>query len=124
MNDGLNFNLIEFDGKKIVDCQEAGQFLTSEQAAIDLVGYCGEMGSASILFTSDNVPAAFFNLRNGLAGSILQRFAVYRMQAAMIADPVLASAGRFGEMALEANKGHQFRIFPQPQAALKWLAEG
>jgi hypothetical protein len=39
-----------------------------------------------------------------------------------VLTPELVNQGRFREMVLEANKGNQFRVFYQREAAELWLA--
>ncbi len=122
MNEEIVCVLVNYGGKTILDCRKSGMFLNSEQAAVELVGICGENDTHLLLFSVENVPEAFFDLRTRLAGDILQKFAVYSVKAAMVAAPEITNAGRFGEMAWEANRGNQFHIFTQEAAALAWLA--
>jgi len=98
--------------------------LTSEQDALDWIGLCGELGVNHLLAYEDNLPEAFFDLRSGLAGALLLKFANYRVRLAMLVSPETASRGRFGEMARESNRGNQFGVFSTIKHAEEWLARG
>ena len=70
-----------------------------------------------------NLPDAFFQLKTGLAGAVLQRFAIYHVRAAMVVAPELSHQGRFGEMVQEANRGRQFHVANTESEAVDWLGQ-
>jgi PadR family transcriptional regulator AphA len=97
--------------------------LESEQDALDLAALCGEYASNLLLLNTWNLDDRFYDLKTGLAGSVLQKFSSYRINMAAVVPPE-AIKGRFGEMVMEANKGKQFRICTEKADAERWLTGG
>ena len=119
----MNTRLINLPTRCYVECSAGDGFLDSEAIALDLVVACGEGGTQALMIQAGVLTEAFFNLRTGLAGSILQKFANYHIRAAWVLTPELVNQGRFREMALESNRGNQFRFFYDRVQAEQWLAE-
>ena len=100
---------------------EAGHALVSnEKDLVDLIGFCGEHDIDRALLFAENLPQKFFDLKSGEAGMVLQKFVNYHMKVAAVL-PASLMKGRFGEFALETNRGRQFRIFQSPDQAEQWL---
>ena len=95
--------------------------LVSEADALDLVAACGEHQTDRLLINQENIPDAFYDLRAGLAGSVLLKFATYRIIAGAVVDPALSKKGKFYDFALETNRGNDFRVFQTREEALVWL---
>lgn len=104
-----------------LECIPQGGIIQTESDALDLIAACGENGTYNLLIHAENLPEAFYDLRTGFAGAILLKFSNYRLRVAAVLDPLKSSQGRFGEMALETNRGDQFRIFPSVESAEAWL---
>jgi PadR family transcriptional regulator AphA len=111
----------ENNGRKYIECIPEQRTILSEQDALDLIGICGEQDTNLLMLHSGNLPEAFFDLKTGLAGAIMQKFENYRIKAVAVLPSELVSRGRFREFALEANRGSQFRIFDNQQEAEAWL---
>ena len=94
--------------------------ISDEQEALDLAAFCWEQETQFLLISHSNLTDDFYNLRTGLAGSVLQKFANYRIRAAAVIDPLKVS-GRFGELVNELNRGRDFRVFAEKDEAEKWL---
>ena len=64
----------------------------------------------------------FFQLRTGLAGSVLQKFVNYNIKVAVVLTDQQKVQGKFKEFITEANKGNRFRVFGSEEEAENWLA--
>lgn len=106
-----------------LECEPQGGIIQTESDALDLIAACGENETYNLLIHAENLPEAFYDLRTGFAGAILLKFSNYHLRVAAILDPVKSAQGRFGEMALETNRGDQFRIFPSVESAEAWLLD-
>ncbi len=93
----------------------------SEQDALDLVALCGEKGTDKLLLHSSNLPDDFFDLKTGLAGSILLKFSNYHLKVAAVIPQARIGKGRFFEFASESRKSRDFRIFTDENQAVTWL---
>jgi PadR family transcriptional regulator, regulatory protein AphA len=116
----VNYILKQIGRRKYIDCLEGSQ-IVDEQAALDIVGMCGEEGTDRVMLHSDNLPADFFKLSTGLAGNVLLKFYNYSIIAAAVLTHEQVNQGKFYDFALETNRGTQFRIFFNQQEAEEWL---
>ncbi len=57
------------------------------------------------------------------AGELLQRLRTYGVRLGLVARADELPSGRFREMSLEENRGRDFGVFPDREAALAWLGE-
>ena len=89
---------------------------------IDLIGTCTYERRAGLLIEEDCLPPAFFDLRSGFAGEMLQKLQNYSVRAAIVvADP--ASHGeRFAELASESRRNPLLRFWTERAAAERWLS--
>jgi len=65
---------------------------------------------------------AFFDLRSGLAGEVLQKFTNYRARLAIVVADEAAYGSRFSELAYEHRTHRLVRFFATAQLARQWLA--
>lgn len=120
----MNYRLVEHAQNPYVECLPGGGRIEKENDALDLVAACGEYQTHRLLLYAENVAEDFFNLRSGLAGAVLQKFANYRIKTAAVLPPERVNPGRFGEMALEANRSNRlFHIFHAREQAEAWLVQ-
>ncbi|HEX2208801.1 MAG TPA: DUF4180 domain-containing protein [Longimicrobium sp.] len=82
---------------------------------------CIESGAGALLIDRDALPPEFFDLSTRVAGTMVQRLALYGIRmAAVVPDPSIHSPS-FQDFAREANAGSQFRFFPDREQAIEWL---
>jgi hypothetical protein len=117
----MRVNVIDGDGERIVECAEP---IERAADALDLIGACHEHDAARVLVDAALLPPAFFELRSGFAGELLQKLQNYGVRIAIVfpADAVAAHGARFGEFLAEAKTGRGFRAFTDRAAAERWLA--
>jgi hypothetical protein len=117
----MDTRLVHQAGKTYLEVIPSEWRVASERHALDLVAACGENGTNRLLLHAASLSEDFYQLKTGLAGDVLQKFANYRIRSAAIIPLELASQGRFGEMVWEANRGNQFRVFQDLRLAEQWL---
>jgi PadR family transcriptional regulator AphA len=117
----MNLHVVEKPECRYVEGPASEEFLNSERNAVELIGLCGEHDAQRLLLYDRNLPATFFDLKTGLAGSILQKFVTYHMKVALVIQPDQVQ-GRFKEFVVEANRGPHFHAFDDKDEAEKWLA--
>lgn len=119
----MQYQVVEENGVKIIETLDGTGQIISEADALDLVAACGENGTNRLLIHAEALPEAFYNLRSGLAGDVLQKFVNYQIITAAVIPDALAQQGRFGEMVWEANRhSRDFHVFAGRTAAVAWLA--
>ena len=91
--------------------------LQSEADALDVLS----SGLAGCIFTPEDVHPEFFDLQNGIAGEIFQKFVNYNFRVAFI----VTADHQFGERVTELIRDHSrhpcIRFFETVEAAESWL---
>ena len=120
----MNYRLVEHAQNTSVECLPGDGLIASENDSLDLVAACGEYQASRLLISAEVLPEEFYNLRTGLAGAVLQKFAQYRVKVVAVLPPERANQGRFGEMVLEANRSNSmFHVFSEHENAEAWLVK-
>jgi PadR family transcriptional regulator AphA len=114
----------EQNGVRFVECTGGSIIVSKEKDAMDLLSACASNQCRRILLHSDSLSSEFFDLKTGLAGSVLQKFINYKIRAAAIIPVETIGNGRFFEMVAESNRGSDFRVFQDRDKAVEWLVSG
>jgi PadR family transcriptional regulator, regulatory protein AphA len=104
-----------------IACLPGDGHVASEREAMELIEACINYETPRILLTAENLDDEFYNLKSGVAGEVLQKFALYRLRVAAVLTPELVGNGRFAEMVSETNHGSLFRVFYDRERAETWL---
>lgn len=75
----------------------------SAEDGLDLLGNLYYQDFAKIILYEKNITVDFFDLKNGLAGEILQKFSNYRVQLAIIGDFTAYSSKSIKDFMYESN---------------------
>lgn len=118
----MTYRMVEVAGKAYLTGAPGETWIDSEQALLDFIVHSRRdaAGRACILLEDAHLPEAFFDLKTGLAGAILQKLINYRVQAAFVVRPERLT-GRFGELAWEARRSSAARFFTSVAEAEAWL---
>ncbi|MGX9755395.1 DUF4180 domain-containing protein [Clostridioides difficile] len=114
----MNYDIREQKGKKYVFVDSK---FSNEEEIMDIISLCMEHGTDYLMFSNNSLTDDFFNLKTGLAGTILQKFINYKIQAVAIADDKTKINKRFSELMLELNKSNNFRIFDNFEDAKNYI---
>ena len=104
-----------------IDMSQSDFILDGESTLNDLISLCYEHQSNCMLLDTHNFSAGFFDLKSGLAGTTLQKFANYQMKVAIILKPERAHNKRFKELIYEMNQSTHFRFYDHREDAEVWL---
>ena len=99
------------------------QKIAKEQDILDILGYCGEIGSNRIMLLEQQLSDEFFRLRTGLLGAVFQKLSNYRVRTAIVISFENAPSARFSELMYETNRGNQIRFFKDITSAERWLID-
>ena len=109
-------------GVQIAEIISADLVITRAADALDLLGNVYYQGFDSLILLEKNITPDFFDLKNGLAGEILQKFSNYRMALAIVGDFARYPSTSLQAFILECNRGKQVRFVASTQEALEILA--
>lgn len=79
------------------------------------------MENGGLLLPEANLGPAFFNLRSGIAGELMQKFVNYRIPLAIIVAEPGAHGEHFRELVHEHRDHPLVRFFPSESHARAWL---
>ena len=91
---------VDFHGRRILLAAEGGPMLVSETDALDLISEALGAGASLIAIPALRLAPAFFSLKTGLAGGMLQKITNYRLGLAVV-----------GEVPADALKSQALRDF-------------
>lgn len=104
---GMKTVFHEQGDRLIVELQAEGVLLETAQDALDLMMNLTSSEVHKIILHRDNVSEAFFDLKTGLAGEVLQKFVNYRVQVAIVGDFSDLDSESFQAFLRESNRGRQ-----------------
>lgn len=111
---GIRYALVSGDETLITDRQSALDLLMTVQ---------NQTGCDRIAIRREQMTEAFFSLRTGLAGEILQKFVNYRVKLAIIGDFSGYSSQPLQDFMWESNHGRAIFFVATEQEAAKRLTE-
>lgn len=119
--DKMNYQIREIENKKYIELISTTKPLSTENDALDLIALCWEHEAHLIMIHYSALSQEFFNLKTKVAGNFIQKFINYSIKVVAIIPQETTQNSRFKEMAMETNKGSQFRMYGSKEEAEKWL---
>ena len=113
----MKLDIIEVSGYKIAEVVSADVVVNTTRDALDLMATAQYGGADCLILCERHLPAEFFDLKTGLAGEILQKYANYRMKLVIIGEFAFKSESLKAFM-LESNRGRQVAFVPDRETAL------
>lgn len=89
---------------------------------LDLLGNLYYQGFDSIVIFEQNITQDFFELKNGMAGEILQKFSTYRMRLAIVGDFTKFESKSLQDFIYESNNRRQVIFVSSESEALDILS--
>ena len=96
--------------------------LKTSEDGLDLLGNLYYQDFDKIIIHERNITPDFFDLKNGMAGEILQKFSNYRVQLAIVGDFTKYSSKSIKDFILESNKKQQINFSNSMTEALNVLS--
>ncbi len=110
----LNSEIAELSSSEII--------IRSLEDGVDLVGNLYYQGIDRVVIYEKNITPAFFDLKTGLAGEILQKFTNYRLRTVIVGDFSRYSSNSLRDFILESNKGRQINFVSTLEEAINLLS--
>lgn len=96
--------------------------IKNAEDGLDLLGNLYYQGFDTIIIHEKNIISNFFDLKNGMAGEILQKFSNYRVRLAIIGSFEQCTAKSIRDFIYECNNGKQINFLPSTATALEKLS--
>ncbi|GGH23281.1 DUF4180 domain-containing protein [Sphingobacterium alkalisoli] len=103
--------------KNIAELIISKEIFTTLEDATDLMGDVYYQGFDKLIVYQKNINPSFFDLKTKLAGEILQKFATYKLQLAIVGDFNFDSKS-LTDFIYESNKGNLINFKSTLQLAL------
>ena len=97
--------------------------IENTEDALDLLGNTYYQGFDKMIIHQKNITAEFFDLKNKMAGDILQKFSNYRVRLAIIGELSNFTSKSLNDFIYESNKGKHVNFVASISDALKSLAK-
>lgn len=91
------------------------------QDAVDLLGNCYYQGIDRIILYQHQLVPAFFDLKTGIAGEILQKFSNYNVRLAIIGDYSNLTSQSLKDFIFESNKQKHICFAASREEALEQM---
>ena len=107
---------------KIAEVISDETIISTAEDGLDLLGNLYYQGFDGIVLYENNVTPDFFDLKNGIAGEILQKFSTYRVKLAIVGDFSKYSSKSLTDFIYESNRGKHINFVNSTTEALKILS--
>ena len=109
------------EGVRIAEVKSAGIVIGQTQDALDLMANADYLGARKIMIREEHLDPAFFDLKTGMAGEILQKFTNYRVQLAIIGDFSKYPGKSIRDFIFESNRYGRINFVSSREEAIKKL---
>ena len=107
---------------KIAEVISADMVINNIEDGVDLLGSIYYQDFDKIIIHEKNITPDFFDLKNGIAGEILQKFSNYRVRLAIVGDFSKYNRKSVHDFIFESNKGKQISFVTSQSEAIKVLS--
>jgi len=107
---------------KIAELVADDFIINSTEDGLDLLGNLYYQDFEKIIIHEKNIVPDFFELKNGIAGEILQKFSNYRVRLAIVGDFTKYNSNSLNDFIYESNKGKQVAFVSSVIDAVKVLS--
>jgi Domain of unknown function (DUF4180) len=112
----LREKTFEVHGKRIYELSAKGSLLATGQDAVDLIGAAKSAGAAIAAIPIQRLAPAFFELKTGVAGEMVQKFVTYGLTVAVLGDTT--------QLATVSKSLHDFLYESNQRGSVWFLRDG
>ncbi len=117
----MKINIHQLSNTKIAEVTSDDIIISKIDDALTLMADIYYQGFDAIILYEKNIAPAFFDLKTGIAGEILQKFSNYRMRLAIVGKFENYQSKSFKDFIFESNKNKQINFVGSVEEALKHL---
>ncbi|MEH6679908.1 MAG: DUF4180 domain-containing protein [Sediminicola sp.] len=118
----MNIEIHRINDLNVAELVSSEIIIKDIDSGIELLGDLYYQDLDRVLVHEKNITPDFFDLKNCMAGEILQKFANYRVRLAMVGDFSKYTGNSIKAFIHESNRGHQVNFLPSRSEALKILS--
>ncbi|MHA4741709.1 DUF4180 domain-containing protein [Dyadobacter sp. MSC1_007] len=110
------------NGTSIAEVLSEQTLIHTPDDGLQLLADLYYQGFGEIILHERQVTPQFFDLKTGIAGEVLQKFANYRVKLAIVGDFADYGSKSLNDFIYESNKGRQVNFVPSVEEALDRLS--
>jgi hypothetical protein len=118
----MNIETHNINNLKIAEVISPDTIISGIEEGLEFLGNLYYQDFDKIIVYEENITPDFFNLKNGIAGEILQKFSNYRVRLAIVGDFSKYKAKSINDFIYESNKGRQINFVGSRSEALEALS--
>ena len=118
----MKIETININDLKIAEVTSDTIIINTTSDGLNLLGNLYYQGFDKIIIHEKNITPNFFDLKNGIAGEILQKFSNYRVRLAIVGDFSKYTGKSINDLMYESNKGRQINFMASQLEAIKVLS--
>lgn len=103
---------------KIAIISSDKELIRTVEDGLDLIGNLSYQGYDKVIIHEENIIPDFFELKNKLAGEILQKFVQYRLRLTIVGEFTKLQSKSLHDFIFESNKGSQVNFVATIDEAL------
>ena len=115
----MEIKIHTINDRKIAEIISDDIVLQTVEDAVDLIGNMSFQGFDKLIIHEENIISDFFELKNKIAGNILQKFSQYSMPLAIIGDFEKYESKSLNDFIFESNTGKQINFVTTIEDGLK-----
>lgn len=119
----MNIKTHNINDAEIAEVISDETLISTAEDGLDLLGNLYYQGFDKIVIHEKNITQDFFDLKNGIAGEILQKFSNCRVSLAIVGDFSKYPSKSLTDFIYESNKGKHINFLTSSAEALKALSE-
>jgi hypothetical protein len=100
----MEIEILTIGDMRVTLLKSPGVVISGVQDALDLMGETSYRESYRIIVHKDQMTDAFFDLKTGIAGEILQKFSTYNLKLAIIGDFSRVTSNSLRDFIRESNR--------------------
>lgn len=117
----MQIRVDEKGGSRVAVVEELDSCVDSVADALDLMPVVWDLECGKLLLPKELLAERFFELRNGMAGEILQKYTNYRLRLAIVGDFSGYTSKSLRDFIYESNQGEWVFFLPDQETALAAL---
>lgn len=122
IRDKMEIETHTINDTKIAEVISVDTIINNTEDGLDLLGSIYYQDFDRVILHEKHITPDFFDLQNGIAGEILQKFSNYRVRLAIVGDFSKYTRRSVHDFIFESNKGKQINFVSSQAEALKVLS--
>jgi hypothetical protein len=115
----------DLEGIRIFHCSSEGQPPRNSRDATDLMSAAWNQQATLLVIPEERLGDDFFRLKTGIAGDVLQKFVMYKLQVVIVGDisRYVDQSAALRDFVYECNEGRDIWFLPDLPSLANRLAE-